>query len=329
MLYYVTRVLIALVVVLTATTIVYIVSDDRAKKKQQAGEPVKLRSGRFWAKIYAAVTMLTVIIGAAAVGVLTRPDPYAVDSVYISPSKVEFRYEASDETQSAMLYQRAEAEEGALKTLQERLKKASGMDGTFKKDGDYTKLQHNQDCAILIDQKTLNWGVTFNDTGMELPDEDLPKEKQAKKLAAEVLEKYGFDLDTVKYDSFSDNQGAGSVVVRYKSVNKDEAKGRYVGTIGIRLGTKGELIEITDGRVYCEAVKTVSCRSESEALQDTLKNGDSEVEGTGYVDKAELDYTYNEESGYLIPTWKYEGQIICDDEEKTEYYWYPEISAVK
>ena len=171
--------------------------------------------------------------------------------------------------------------------------------------------------------------MTFNDTGIELPDEDLPKETEAKQLAGDILKQYGIDPDTVEYDSFADNQDAGSVVVRYKGVSKDESKGRYVGTLGVKLGAGGELIELTDGRVYCEAVKTVSCRSEREAIQDTLKNGDSEVEGTGYVDKAELGYSYNEESGYLIPTWKYEGQIICDDEEKTEYYWYPDISAMK
>lgn len=329
MLYYITRVLIALVVMLTITTIVYIVQDDREKKKQQAGQPVKRHSGKFWAKIYAAVTVLTIVIGAVTVYTLVKPDPYEVDSVYIAPSRVEFRYEASDETQTAMLYQRAEIEDSELEALQERLKEASGMTGKFTRDGNYSKLQYNQDCAILIDLRTLNWGVTFNDTGIELPDEDLPKETEAKQLAGDILKQYGIDPDTVEYDSFADNQDAGSVVVRYKGVSKDESKGRYVGTLGVKLGTGGELIELTDGRVYCEAVKTVSCRSEREAIQDTLKNGDSEVEGTGYVDKAELGYSYNEESGYLIPTWKYEGQIICDDEEKTEYYWYPDISAMK
>lgn len=329
MLYYITRVLIALVVMLTITTIAYIVQDDREKKKQQAGQPVKRRGGKFWAKVYAVVTVLTIVIGAVIVYTLVKPDPYEVDSVYIAPSRVEFRYEASDETQTAMLYQRAEIEDSELEALQKRLKEASGMTGKFKRDGNYSKLQYNQDCAILIDLRTLNWGVTFNDTGIELPDEDLPKETEAKLLAGDILKQYGIDPDTVEYDSFADNQDTGSVVVRYKGVSADESKGRYVGTLGVKLGTGGELIEITDGRVYCEAVKTVSCRSEREAIQDTLKNGDSEVEGTGYVDKAELGYSYNEESGYLIPTWKYEGQIICDDEEKTEYYWYPDISAMK
>ncbi|MGM9649559.1 MAG: hypothetical protein ACI3XY_06275 [Butyricicoccaceae bacterium] len=329
MLYYITRVLIALVVMLTITTIVYIVQDDREKKKQQAGQPVKRHNGKFWAKVYAVVTVLTIVIGAVTVYTLVKPDPYEVDSVHLAPSRVEFRYEASDETQTAILYQRAETEDGDLEELQERLKEASGMTGKFTRDGNYSKLQYNQDCAILIDVRTLNWGVTFNDTGSSLPDEDLPTENKAKQLSEEILKEYGIDMDTVEYDSFTDNHDSGNVVICYKGVSTDESKGRYTGMLKVKLGTGGELIELSDGRVYCEAVKTVSCRSEREAIQDTLKNGDSEVEGTGYVDKAELGYSYNEESGYLIPTWKYEGQIICDDEEKTEYYWYPDISAMK
>lgn len=329
MIYYITRVLIALVAVLTITTVVYIVQDDREKKKQKMGEPVRTHGGRFWVKVYAAVTVLTLVVSAAVISILLKPNPYEVNSVYMSPTRTEFRYEASDEPQEAVLYQRAETTEEQMQALQDRLREASGMTGTFETNGSYVKLQYNQDCAILIDRTTLNWGVTFNDQALQLPNENLPGEIEAKQQANDALEQYGIDLNTVEYDSFTSDEESGSVVVRYEGITSDPAQGRYTGIVGVRLGQNGELIEITDNRIYCEAVKTVTCRSERDALQDTLTEGESEVEGTGYVDRAELGYYYNQESGYLIPTWKYEGQILCDDEEQTEYYWYPDICALQ
>ncbi|MGN1031372.1 MAG: hypothetical protein ACI4PQ_07190 [Butyricicoccaceae bacterium] len=330
MLYYITRILMALIGVLMVTTVVYIISDDRAKNRHQAaGKPYHPKDGKFWAIVYIVVTVLTFVIGAIIVYFITRPDPYEVTSHYETPTAIEFNYEPSDEKQEAYLYQAAEPDDGALDELKERLRKVTGWSEDYKEDEGYLVLEHSEDEVLLIDEENLHWGISYNYTNVQLSGENLPDEAKAKQCAMEILETCGVDTSTLEFDTFSDTQFEDSVVVRYVSKSEDESKGRYTGQISVRLGTDGELIQITDGRTYCEAVKSVTCRSEKDAAQDTLKNGTSETDGTAYIESAQLDYYYNDETGYLIPVWEYEGKVVANDEEKTESNWYPTICAMK
>lgn len=84
---------------------------------------------------------------------------------------------------------------------------------------------------------------------------------------------------------------------------------------------------ISDNRKYFNTYKEVEAISHEEAVSVAKDVGVGEVDVTAHVTGISEDYYFDEEKGYLIPTWKIEG--YWKEANNKKYEWKPNIGAIK
>ena len=99
------------------------------------------------------------------------------------------------------------------------------------------------------------------------------------------------------------------------------------GDITITIGEDGDVMGIEDGRIYAEYYKEIELTSPSDAINIASNVGVGAIKCKASVSSVKADYYYNEDTGYLIPTWRIEGEMI--NQYGDTYSWNPNIEAVK
>lgn len=154
----------------------------------------------------------------------------------------------------------------------------------------------------------------------------IPSENEAIVIAEEYLKNFKIDLSSLEYTGI-DNKYADEylhLIYTPKNINKDNF---VFGDITITIGEDGDVMGIEDGRIYAEYYKEIELTSPSDAINIASNVGVGAIKCKASVSSVKADYYYNEDTGYLIPTWRIEGEMI--NQYGGTYSWNPNIEAVK
>jgi len=270
--------------------------------------------------IVSALVFIISVCPFAIVNLVEASSEYG--SVYYGhnqPTHVEIPETISNQETTAIVYKQVFPESSI--ELQQRLLDATGFSGTFKDN----MLSDGSNRIWIYDDGT--WCVSYRyGESIETDPALLPSEEEAVTLAFQYTEKFGIDTTFLLFNKFDTGYADENLHVELVSTEKT-ASTIIWGTVTITLGESGNLVDISDNRVYGEFYNEVETISPKQSIKIAQEIGVGDWNGTAYVEKVEPYYYFNKETGFLIPTWKTTANFIAASGD--EYAWTPNIDAIK
>ena len=241
------------------------------------------------------------------------------------PTNVTISESISQQKSVRAVYQYTE--HTTLSDLQSKLIESSGFDGNFTENDDLYTLADGGDKRIFIYPYN-TWCVTY-DYGVDSVAalSDIPGEDAALDIAGEYLRTYGITSEAVAYSGdISDTYGDDNRHLQFVSTESTDKVFVY-GTVSVTIGENGQLLEISDGRRWCEFTENVNCISPYDSIEIAQEVGVGEWNGTAVVTDVNEGYSFIDDTGYLIPTWN----IVADMQTASgkQYTWSPVVDAIQ
>lgn len=230
-----------------------------------------------------------------------------------SVSSIVGRYETT-----SMVYQYEPREnEEEIKT---RLQEVTTFSGKFKGD----TLKSGESREIIIDRHN-RWRVVYREPEEEADISSIPSEVDALEAARTCLKSFGI-LEEIKYTKAEHDKENGTI--RLNFTDKGRIKGALVdGSVTVVIGEDSLPLSVEDTRIYCRPYRRVVTISPYQSILVAREVAVGEWPGFAYVYNVTPSHYFNEETDFLIPTWKIQASFISSDGE--EYSWTPNIDAVK
>ena len=224
----------------------------------------------------------------------------------LQPSSVAIPESISDRESSGFVYKYKETK--SLEELKEKLKEKTGFEGEFILDQDTWVLEDGAQRRIFI-YDYLSWSVNY----YYAIERDINQQKELTleeniSLAADYLESFGVSLEDVYLESSSKNDNTGERYLEFRDSRESE-KSIYWGPIEMIIGPDGELLTISDMRIFCEFEKAEPLISPRASITIAQKVGVGKVAGEAVAESVKRWYYFDEDTGYLIPTWNIRGKF--------------------
>lgn len=254
---------------------------------------------------------------------------YASDEVgfvyygHLQPVSVELAEPIRELETTAKIY--AFTPRVELDQLKQRLKAAAGFSAEWISEPDGTSVCINSEHERIFIDEYNTWHVTYsyrqNHQGTPT---HLPNEEQAIELASQYLEQFQIPATTVVLTEITPSSDQSRIHLTFESKENQEDLLVW-GNISIDLGEDGRLLSLADERTFHTFYKETPAISPMNSLEIAQTVGVGPWEGPAYIKAVEPSYYFNRETGYLIPTWKIDGELVSPD--GTRHRWTPHIDA--
>lgn len=238
---------------------------------------------------------------------------------HLRPSSVDVKPELSDEESTGTVYRYVEQESAA-----ELLARLSELTG-FSDCDDGASVGASGACAGAANERLFvfphgGWSVYY--TYGEAPDSTkfpvILDSAAAISMAEDAMRELGIDPDSVQYDTALDWQD--NAYHLQFSARPSNASPMVWGVVRVDLAQDGTVLGVEDRRGMFERVGDVTTISPQAALQLAQDVGVDEMPGTATVDAVERSYAFNDQTGYLVPSWQITGTFAGLD-------WTPNMDA--
>ncbi|MDF5754659.1 VanZ family protein [Spongiactinospora sp. TRM90649] len=215
-------------------------------------------------------------------------------------------------------YDSGETQQAAAERLRGRL----GVRGACVPEGDVLRCEDPGSKTLFVYPHN-TWSLDYAGTPGT---GDVPDLKTGVPLAEERLKEAGIDVSMLTFNGADSGFKDGDLHLRYTSREEDETRDRLLwGAVRISLGPNGAALGITDERVPVGLVETVPTISARDALAIAQDVGVGEMPLTATVTSITASHHFDQESGYLIPVWRFEGTMPQRVGDAIE--WHPDIDA--
>jgi glycopeptide antibiotics resistance protein len=241
------------------------------------------------------------------------------------PRYIEIEGNISKEATTRAVYKYAPHTD--LAVLQKKLVEASGFNGQFVQDsyGGW-KLSVGENGFISI-SRNLTWSINYPSRIDYTPTSVIVlNEDEALIRAWFYLDQFGVTPESVRYEAAQSRFDSDGYNLVFSNIVSRENQ-IIVGGVSIFLTVDGELMYISDGRIWGEYVRDVNCISPFESIGIAQDIGNIVWNGTAHISSVESDYVLIDKTGYIIPAWKINAYFISESDNK--YDWFPLIDAVK
>ena len=295
-------------------------------KSKRQGKPICMPN--YPLKLAASI-MLVLLLVSPLVVIRILEGNKGIGYVYyghLQPTHIEYPETISADETSANLYKNILLE--SQDSLTTRLIEITGFDCAFEDVG-YGTFR----CGKAGDKKVIfiypynTWSVTYTYAEpIETDPSKLPGEPQALEIAKTYLENFGIPLNSVEYAGLREDFGDNNLHLMF--MDRTSTRNHFIwGSVDVTIGEEGTLLGISDDRTYFEFVKTVKAISPQKAISIAQDIGVGEWSNTASITKIEPSFYFNEDTGYLIPTWQIHGTLT--GYQGQEYEWTPNIDATK
>ncbi|TFC48921.1 VanZ family protein [Cryobacterium shii] len=148
------------------------------------------------------------------------------------------------------------------------------------------------------------WSIAYDYGDSRAPNVDLiPEEPLAVDHAHVALRALHVDPDTLAYVGLADGWGDPYRHLVFRQ--RVQTKGQMVwGNVTVTIGANGSVVEVSDRRTYNALYERVSTISPQASLRIAAEVGLDGGPGTAEISDLQASFWFNEDTGYLIPTWQ-------------------------
>jgi hypothetical protein len=210
--------------------------------------------------------------------------------------------------------------------LRQKLIEAADFNGQFAEKNGYWELKDGAHKSITTTSRYQTWTVNYHLQEDYKPASDvILDEDKAVSLAWAYLGAFGISSDTVRYAP-DESRINGDFRLEFSGTEKSDRQ-MVTGQVTVYLAADGELMSISDNRVWCEYVREVTCIAAADAIKIAQDVGVGDWNGTAYITSVAEDYAFIKSTGYLVPAWKINANFLSA--AGTEHAWTPLVDAVK
>lgn len=269
-----------------------------------------------------AAALVVVLAVAPFVAVWAKDASDPVGSLYyghLRPANVDVSTPLSTETSTGTVYRYVQQE--SPEELLARLSKLTGFTDCESGVDEYT----SGICTGKPDERLFTfpygrWSVNYAYAdASEIDPALVPDEAAALTIAEEAMRDFGIDPGSLVYEGELKNWGGGS---RYLEFSAEPGPGPTMlwGPVRVIIGENGALLGLEDRRATFEPVREVTTISSRAALQLAQDVGVDQFSGTAKVTDVARSFAFNEQTGYLVPSWQFTGTFAGTE-------WTPNMDA--
>lgn len=272
----------------------------------------------------AAAAVLLGLIPAGAVWAGDLLSPFgSMEYSHQRPACIKIADTVPEEKSEAIVYQYRETED--VEQRKERLQRSSGLQGEWRQEEGEWILEDRNRGRITVSPYG-RWEISWTDRRNQ---EEVPKsfgtENELRREGSRYLTAFGIETEKLSYEGMEEEAENHSTTLVFRG-EEDGEEGTLWGKAAVTFGPDGSLWSVKSTLVFCEKAKKVSIISPKKAISVAADVGAEGWAGTAYVDQVELTYTFLEDTGYLVPSWKICGEFVADSGE--EDTWEPVVDAV-
>jgi hypothetical protein len=245
---------------------------------------------------------------------------------HLQPIHIEIPEEISNVETTANVYKNIQIE--TRQALASRMIEITGFECVFADVSHNTSQCREEEHRRVIFIYPYNtWAVLYDYGARSDTDPSkLPTEMESLELSKTYLETFHVSLNSVEYSGIRHDYTDGNLHLVF--TDNTSTKDRFVyGALEISIGEEGALVDISDRRTYHEFYQATRTISPRKAVDIAVDIGVGEWNGTASVTDIEPSYYFNEDTGFLIPTWQIHANFISDQGQ--EYKWEPNINSLK
>lgn len=214
-----------------------------------------------------------------------------------------------------------------LMTLQEKLIAASGFNGEFSQHSSGRWELHGKENELIIISSYQTWSVNYPSRFDNILDHDVVlNEDEALSCAWSYLSLFGITPESVRYEASQSRFDNDDYRLVFSNIESKDNQ-IVVGDVIVSINVNGELMSVSDGRIWGEYVRDVDCISPFESIEIARDVGVGESYGTAYISSIDGEYEFIGETGYIIPVWKINARFKF--ESGIEIDWFPVVDAIK
>lgn len=274
-------------------------------------------------RLIGAVAIIAVVC-APFVAVVAKNNQDPVGHVYYGhmlPAEVEVTGAVSTEGATSAVYRNVQRESTA--DLIARLRAYAGFPDDCSLTGGTWACSNGKSERLFVYSYN-RWSVLYDAGQGAAVANEVPDEAAAIGLAEDALRTFDIDPGTLAYSGLDTNWGDAykHLVFTQRTQSKDSM---VWGDVTVTIGENGAVVEVSDARTYnslSERVRTISPRESVRIAGDV---GAGRMAGKVDVTGVEPSFWFNEDSGYLIPTWQVNPASKSDLGQ--ELSWMPNIDA--
>ena len=290
----------------------------RGRGRSEAHESAPL-----WRLIGAVATVVVVCIPVAAVIVKDGQDP--AGHVYygqLLPTELDISTEVSDKGGARALYRNVQSE--SADELMDRIRSYTGINGSCSLEYDTWVCAGGQHERLFVYPYN-RWSVSY-DFGVESAGNSdlMPDESAAVLLAEDALRVFEIDPTTLTYTGLDPDWGDSNLHLTFAQGLQIEGSMVW-GDVNVVVGDHGAVLSVSDDRTdnsLVERVQTVSPRASVHVAAEVGLDGGP---GKAVVTDVQPSFWFNDQTGYLIPTWQVRGQLTSASGQTQS--WAPNIDA--
>lgn len=269
-----------------------------------------------------AAALVVVLAVAPFVAVWAKDASDPAGSLYyghLRPASVDVSVPLSTETSTGTVYRYVEQE--SPEQLLDRLSELTGFTDCESGIDAYT----SGACVGEPDERLFTfpyggWSVSYAyaDTS-EIDPALVPDEAASLEFAEEAMRGLGIDPGSLVYEGELTNWGESS---RHLQFSAEPGPGPTMlwGTVRVVIGENGAVLWVEDRRATFEPVRDVTTISSRAALQLAQDVGVDQSPGTAKVTAVARSFAFNEQTGYLVPSWQFTGTFAGTE-------WLPNMDA--
>lgn len=278
--------------------------------------------------IYSVILLVLIFTPFMIVNILDSKSEFGhVYYGHLQPAEVKINGDISSEETKAIVYKIFNDE--TQEQVGERILKKSGFkDYTFEKE-DYGTLCYFEGKSKSIFIHPYNtWSVSYNyGVSDNVNVDNIPSEIEAFELAKKYLNDFDINVNDLQYNGISADYRDDYLNLIFEPIESVNKEIKIVGDVTVTIGEEGKLLEIYDRRVTARYYKEVETISPLKSLDVASDVGVGQWSGVSYINEIIPSQYLQEDTGYLIPTWKIQGKLVGENGDEID--WSPEIEAIK
>ena len=238
------------------------------------------------------------------------------------PTEVEVTGAVSTEGATSAVYRNVQRESTA--DLIARLRAYAGFPDDCSLTGGTWACSNGKSERLFV-YSCNRWSVLYDYAGQGAAlANEVPDETAAIGLAEDALRTFDIDPDTLAYSGLDTNSGDADkrLVFTQRTQSKDSM---VWGDVTVTIGENGAVMEVSEARTYNSLSERVHTISPRESVRIAGDVGVGRMAGKVDVTGVEPSFWFNEDSGYLIPTWQINPASKSDLGQ--ELSWMPNIDA--
>lgn len=241
------------------------------------------------------------------------------------PTRIEIPETISSQGGKATIYKIKQTT--TIEDLKTRLLDLSGFDCKFEAvDNQTYRCGDPEDPQVIFIYPDLIWTVYYQFGQNAQGTLDSPITPEITHNSTHYLESYQINPDNLVLLSEHSGYSDGYFHLIYED-NSSTEENFIWGNIFVTIEENGSLVSISDDRMYFEPHETVDTISPRKSVEIARDIGLGEWNGIAKIKEIYPSFFFNQETGYLIPTW----QIVADfsSDGGQIYTWQPNIDATR